>query len=62
MNITLTIIDKDGKEAQMTFFEIVAISKDSKNPEKSLIHTNGEQFLCTLSFAELWEKLKNIKG
>jgi hypothetical protein len=62
MNITLTIINKEGKEAQMTFFEILAISKDSKNPEKSIIHTNGEQFLCTLSFAELWEKLKNIKG
>jgi hypothetical protein len=62
MNITLTIIDKDGKESQMTFFEIVAISKDSKNPEKSIIHTNGDKFLCTLSFGELWDKLKNIKG
>lgn len=56
MNITFDII-KDEKTIPITFFTINAISQGN-TPNTSVIYSNGQEFTCTLSYGEIWNKVK----
>lgn len=58
MNITLQVLDKDGKEYPVTFYSIAAVSL---TPNGTIIHSNGEQFKSVLPYGELWDKLKYLQ-
>lgn len=43
----------------ITFYNINAIGK-ATDANRSLIYINGDSFICSISYEELKEKLKNI--
>jgi hypothetical protein len=63
MNITLPVIIENSKTQEtiehITFYQIYAIAPAENN--KCFIHTNGTKYLCTLSFEEVWDKLKQYE-
>lgn len=63
LNITLNILNGDNKQTQKTYYSITAISKiTDPNINRCIIHSNGEQDICLMSFNELWEKLNKINN
>jgi len=60
MNITLPIKVNENHDPEfITFYKIYALSPAYNN--QCFIHTNGTQYLCTLSFEEVWNKLKHYE-
>ena len=57
MNITFDIVYPDNSTRPTTFLSINAISIGEK-PNTSIIHSNGHEFICTLSYGEVWDKVK----
>lgn len=46
----------------VTFYTINAISTYEENGRKhASIHTNGREFIASISYEELWEKLNKLK-
>lgn len=60
MNITLPILIEESPTPEfITFYKIYAISPADNN--RCYLHTNGTKYLCTLSFEEVWDKLKHYE-
>jgi hypothetical protein len=57
MNITFEITFPDNSVRPTTFLSINAISRGD-TPATSIIYSNGQEFITTLSYGEVWEKLK----
>lgn len=57
MNITFEISYPDNSVRPTTFFIINAVSRGD-TPSTSIIYSNGQEFITTLSYGEVWEKLK----
>ena len=57
MGLEINLDDYDTE--QVTFYKIYAISKAGN---MCSIHTNGTEYLCTQSYEEVWQKLKNYEN
>lgn len=57
MNITFEVIYPDNSVRPTTFLTINAISQ-GETPTTSVIYSNGQEFITTLSYGEVWEKVK----
>lgn len=57
MNITFEISYPDNSTRPTTFLSINAISP-GEHPNTCVIYSNGQEFTTTLSYGEVWDKLK----
>lgn len=57
MNITFDIVYPYNSVRPTTFLTINAISP-GEHPETTSIYSNGQEFICTLSYGEVWDKVK----
>lgn len=57
MNITFEIVYPDNSTRPTTFLTINALSP-GEHPNTTSIYSNGQEFICTLSYGEVWEKIK----
>lgn len=57
MNITFEISYSDNSIRPTTFLSINAISP-GETPNTSVIYSNGQEFITTLSYGEVWDKIK----
>ena len=57
MNITFEITYPDNSVRPTTFLSINAISPGD-SPSTCVIYSNGQEFITTLSYGEVWEKVK----
>lgn len=51
--LDIEIDTEDCVLKEITFYVINCVGTRSKNPEEALIYSNGEQFICSLSKAEV---------
>jgi hypothetical protein len=63
LNLTFDIIRADGEKTLKTYYSITAISKiENSNTNRCMIHSNGEQDICLMSFEELHAKLTKVQN
>jgi hypothetical protein len=55
MNITFDIIYPYNSVRPTTFLTINAISP-GEHPDTTSIYSNGQEFICTLSYGKVWDK------
>ena len=58
MNLTLEVA-YDDRVSLVTFYTIDALAKADDGA--SIIFLNGKEFYCSISYDEMWTKLKKIK-
>jgi hypothetical protein len=64
MNLTLNILYTEDKtsEHQMTFYKIDAISPCLWDKGYSTIYIGASEFVCTMPYDQLWQKIRDHEG